>query len=193
MQKSPGRRSIKQIAEAYNGDMQLIVYYAGHGVPNEKSKEAYLLPVDADGRQTEICYPLSRFYQELGSLNSKNVTVFLDACFSGSQRGEGMLASARGVVIKPKIDNLQGNVVVFSAATGSETAYPYEEKGHGLFTYFLLKKLHDTKGDCTLKELSEYIKTNVRQQSVVINRKSQTPTIVPSPSLMSSWETLKLK
>lgn len=88
---------------------------------------------------------------------------------------------------------LSGNVVVFSAATGSETAYPYEEKGHGLFTYFLLKKLRDTKGDCTLGELGEYIQTNVRQQSVVVNRKSQTPTVVPSQSLMENWKSMKLK
>jgi len=62
-----------------------------------------------------------------------------------------------------------------------------------MFTYFLLKKLHDTKGNCTLGELSEYIQTNVRRQSVVVNRKSQTPTIVPSQTLMNSWKTMKLK
>ena len=186
-------RDIKQIAEAFKGDIQLIVYYAGHGIPNEQSKEAYLLPVDADGRETTICYPLSKLYQELSSLKLKNVTVFLDACFSGSQRGEGMLASARGVAIKPKASAPQGSMVVFSAATDDETAYPYKEKGHGLFTYFLLKKLRDTKGDCTLGELSEYVQTNVRQQSVVFNRKSQTPTVVPSQTLTNSWQTLKLK
>ena len=184
---------IRNIAQAYNGDINVIFYYAGHGIPNESTRDAFLLPVDANGQQTEACYPLSRLYKELGELGAKNVTVFLDACFSGSQRGEGMLASARGVVVVPKIDNLQGNVVVFSAATGSETAYPYEEKGHGLFTYFLLKKLRDTKGDCTLGELGEYIQTNVRQQSVVVNRKSQTPTVVPSQSLMENWKTMKLK
>ena len=187
-------RDIKEIADAYEGDMQLIVYYAGHGVPNEQNKEAYLLPVDVDGRHTEEdCYPLSKFYKELGELKSKSVTVFLDACFSGAQRGEGMLASVRGVAIKPKDNTPQGNMVVFSAATGDETASPYNEKGHGLFTYFLLKKLRESKGDCTLGELGEYVQKSVRQQSVVINRKSQTPTIVPSQSLKNSWQTLKLK
>ena len=63
----------------------------------------------------------------------------MDACFSGSRRENGMIVSARGVAIKPKKDIVTGNVVVFSAADGSETAYPYKEKGHGLFTYFLLK------------------------------------------------------
>lgn len=184
---------IKNIAKAYNGDINIIFYYAGHGIPDETTRDAFLLPVDANGQQTEACFPLSRLYRELGELGTKNVTVFLDACFSGTQRGDGMLASARGVFVVPRIENLQGNIVVFSAATGEETAYPYEEKGHGLFTYFLLKKLHDTKGNCTLGELSEYIQTNVCRQSVVVNRKSQTPTIVPSQALMNSWRTMKLK
>ena len=184
---------VKKIAEAYNGDINVIFYYAGHGVPNESTKDAFLLPVDADGQQTEVCYPISRLYKELGAFGAKNVVVFMDACFSGAQRGEGMLASARGVALKAKAEAPQGNMVVFSAATGDETAYPYKEKGHGMFTYFLLKKLQESKGDCTLQELGEYIQTNVRQQSVVINRKSQTPTVVPSAGIGESWKTMKLK
>ena len=184
---------IKQIAEAYSGNINLVFYYAGHGIPNESTKDAYLLPVDADGQQTEACYPLSRLYKELGALKAKNVVVFIDACFSGAQRGEGMLASARGVALKAKAETPQGNMVVFSAASGDETAYPYKEKGHGLFTYFLLKKLQESKGECTLGELGEYIQTNVRQQSVVANRKSQTPTVTPSQGVADTWKTMKLK
>lgn len=184
---------IKRIADVYNGDIKVIFYYAGHGVPNEATKDAFLLPVDANGQNTDVCYPVSRLYKELGELGAKNVTVFMDACFSGSQRGEGMLASARGVALKAKASAPKGNMVVFSAATGDETAFPYREKGHGLFTYFLLKKLRDTKGDCTLGELGEYIQTNVRQQSVVVNRKSQTPTVVPSTTIAGNWKGIKLK
>lgn len=188
-----GIADIKRIAEAYKGNLSVIFYYAGHGIPNESTKDAYLLPVDADGLQTEACYPLSRLYMELGSLGAKNVIVFMDACFSGSQRGDGMLASARGVALKAKSETPQGNMVVFSAASGDETAYPYQEKGHGLFTYYLLKKLQESKGNCTLGDLGEYIQTNVTQQSVVINRKSQTPTVNASSSLGESWKKMKLK
>ena len=165
---------IKMIAEAFNGDINVIFYYAGHGVPNEQSKDAFLLPVDADGRETEACYPVSRLYRELSNLGANNVIVFLDACFSGCLRGEGMLASARGVALKTKAETPQGNMVVFSAAQGDETAYPYDEKNHGLFTYFLLKKLRDSKGDCTLGELGDYIQRNVRQKSIVVNQKPNT-------------------
>ena len=183
---------IKEIADAYNGDMNVIFYYAGHGIPNEKDQTAYLLPTDADGKSTEVCFPLARLYKELGELNAKSVIVFMDACFSGAQRGKGMLASARGVAIKAKEQKPMGKLVVLTAASGEETAYPYNEKGHGMFTYFLLKKLNESKGDCSLGELAEYIKTNVKRQSIVTNRKSQTPTTIFSDAVKDEWMGYKL-
>lgn len=183
---------IKEIANAYNGDMNVIFYYAGHGIPNEKDQTAYLLPTDADGKSTEVCFPLARLYKELGELNAKSVIVFMDACFSGAQRGNGMLASARGVAIKAKEQKPMGKLVVLTAASGEETAYPFKEKGHGLFTYFLLKKLNETKGECSLGELSDYITTNVKRQSIVINRKPQTPAIIFSDSVKDEWMNYKL-
>jgi len=186
-------KDIQSIADAYHGEINVIFYYAGHGIPAENTKEAYLLPVDADGTQPEACYPLSLLYKKLEGLKAKSTLVFMDACFSGAQRGEGMLASARGVVLKPKFDAPQGNMVVFSAAQGDETAYPYKQKGHGLFTYFLLKKLQDTKGAVTLGDLSNYVTSNVSQQSIVVNRKSQTPTVVPSANVGDGWKGMTLK
>lgn len=183
---------IKSIAAAYNGDISVLFYYAGHGIPNEKNSDACLLPVDADGKQMDVCYPVSKLYSELGSMGVQRVVVFLDACFSGARRGEGMLHSARGVAIKAKPTTPQGNMVVFSAASGDETAYPYNEKGHGMFTYFLLKKLQESKGDCSLGELGLFVEQNVKQQSVVINRKSQTPTVIPSSSYSTRWKEEKL-
>lgn len=186
-------RDIRQISEAYKGNINVIFYYAGHGVPNESNHNAYLLPVDVDGSQTDLCLSVSKLYQELNSLNARSVIVFLDACFSGAQRGEGTLMAARGVAIKAKPATPQGNMVVFSAASGDETAYPYKEKGHGLFTYYLLKKLQETKGDVTLGELGRYIVDNVTKESVVSNGKSQTPTVVPSDNVVNGWENMKLR
>ena len=186
-------KDIKDIAEAYSGDLNVIFYYAGHGIPNEQGSDAYLLPIDADARVSAASLPLSTLYKELGSMNARSVLLFMDACFSGSKRGDGMLASARGVAIKVKELPLNGNMVVFSAATGNETAFPYNEQEHGLFTYFLLKKLKESGGNCTLGELMDYIQKNVRRQSVVINRKSQTPTVSPSAAMQGVWEGMKLR
>lgn len=184
---------IKTISEVYNGDIRVIFYYAGHGVPDEATRNAYLLPVDARSQQLKTCYPIEKLYAELGSLKAHSVTLLLDACFSGSQRGDGMLMSARGVALKPRTDEPKGNMVAISAATGEETAYPYAEKRHGMFTYYLLSKLQESGGDVTLGELCDYIITKVSQQSVKVNRKQQTPTVMPSPEIETSWRTLPLR
>lgn len=185
---------IKAIADAFDGNVHSIIYYAGHGVPDEKKSTAYLLPID--GSSSDIAttgYSLEKLYSELGSLKCKSVTVFLDACFSGSKREGDMLASARGVAIKTKNEEPKGNLIVFAAATGDETAHQYSEKGHGLFTYFLLKQLLNSKGSSTLGELFDYISTQVKRQSVVVNNKRQTPTVSYSAQIGDAWRTISLK
>lgn len=186
-------KDIRQIARAYKGDINVIFYYAGHGVPNEADRSAYLLPIDVDGTQTELCLSVDRLYDELNDMHANGVYVFMDACFSGSKRGEGMLASARGVALKTKTSLPKGKMVVFSAASDDQTAYPYREKGHGLFTYFLLKKFQETKGNVTLGELGDYLAEMVAQHSAVVNRKAQTPTAMPSASLTDTWRNLRLR
>ena len=184
---------LEDVIAVYHGDAKVIFYYAGHGIPDEQNKSAYLLPIDGYGSDVTTGYALEDLYKALGSLPSKSVTVFLDACFSGAKRDGDMLASARGVAIKVKQATPVGNIVVFSAAQGDETAYPYKEEEHGLFTYYLLKKLQKTKGNVTLGELSDYIKTQVERQSIVINGKLQSPSFVSTATIANSWKKWTLK
>ena len=170
-----------------------IFYYAGHGIPNEKDMSAYLLPIDGIGSDAGSAFSLKELMSHLSAIESESITVFLDACFSGSNRDGGMLASARAVALEVKQTAPKGNVVVFSAAQGSETAYPYTDMRHGMFTYYLLKKLKETQGDITLGDLSDYLTTEVSRQSFVKNGKTQTPTVTPSLNIQSQWRDMKLK
>jgi hypothetical protein len=184
---------LKQVITANNGQAKVIFYYAGHGIPDEATKTAYLLPVDGYGSDVSTGYSLKELYDMLSALSSQSVMVFLDACFSGTKREGDMLASARGVAIKVKSNEPKGKLVVFSAAQGDETAYPYKEQRHGMFTYYLLKKLQETKGEATLGEISDYVTSEVRKQSIVINGKMQTPTLTSSSAIGESWRNWKLK
>jgi hypothetical protein len=184
---------LKQVITANNGQAKVIFYYAGHGIPDEATKTAYLLPVDGYGTDVSTGYSLKELYDMLSGLPSQSAMVFLDACFSGTKREGDMLASARGVAIKVKPNEPKGKLVVFSAAQGDETAYPYKEQRHGMFTYYLLKKLQETKGEATLGEISDYVTSEVRKQSIVINGKMQTPTLTSSSAIGESWRNWKLK
>lgn len=184
---------INQIASVYGKSSKLIVYYAGHGIPDEATHSAYLLPIDGYLSDLTTCYSLNNLYNSLGEMPSSQIVVLIDACFSGSMRGDGMLASARGVAIKAKPETASGNMIILSASQGDETAYSIKEQGHGLFTYYLLKKLQETKGDVSLGILANFIKENVMKKSLVINGKLQTPTIIPSDSVSDCWENWTLR
>jgi hypothetical protein len=185
-------RWIEDVIKAYNGEAQVYVYYAGHGMPGESDKNAYLLPTDGNSSITRTAIKLDELYSGLSASPSKSVTVFLDACFSGAAR-EGSLTKGRGVKIVPRENELTGNLVVFSATSADETALPYNDKGHGLFTYYLLKKLQDSQGNVTLYDLSSYVIDNVKRESIVVNNKAQNPKVNSSSSLQSTWQNLKLK
>lgn len=184
---------LQDIGDAYQGsDFNIMFYYVGHGLPDDDGKKSYILPVDIDPRQVSICMPLEKIYADLGNLGAKNVTVMVDACFSGTNHGDGMLVpQSMGVAMRPKAASPVGNMVVLTAAEGNETAFPYEEKSHGLFTYWLLKKLQETSGKVTFGELSDYIIDNVKKTSVTVNRKPQTPTVATSPQLSGIWRNLQ--
>ena len=184
---------LKNICDKYDGEASVIFYYAGHGIPDESDKSSYLLPADGDGRlANETGYKLDELYGKLGSMPAKSVTVLLDACFSGANRDGQMLASARGVAVRALPGAPQGNTVVFSAAQGNETALPDEQEGHGMFTYYLLKKLQETKGDITLNDLSQYVIKEVGKRSAVKD-KVQTPNVNSAPAVQSQWQNWKLR
>ena len=141
----------------------------------------------------ETVIKLEDLYNRLNTSPVQSVTIFLDACFSGSVCNDCILAKARGVKIQPKPDVMKGNLIVFSAATGDETAFPYEDKQHGLCTYFLLKKLQDTEGNANYQTLSDYFIENVKKQSVLVNNKTQIPQVNTSPAVNDTWQMMKLK
>ena len=182
---------LERVVKVKQQEARAIVYYSGHGMPDEDSKKAYLLPVD--GYSTEPTSGLSTeaLYKRLGAMPSSQTLVFLDACFSGSKREGDMMKAARGVAIKAKSAPVSGNMVVFSAAQGNETAYPLTSKGHGLFTYFVLEKLQKSGGEVTLGELSDYVTKQVAETSIVVNEKSQTPTVT-APVGSNDWRNWKM-
>ncbi|MFR9603451.1 MAG: leucine-rich repeat protein [Rikenellaceae bacterium] len=183
---------LKKVLDVYKQDANAIFYYSGHGIPNEATGDAFLLPTDCQGSDFQYAYSINRLYSELGEAGAGSVTYFIDACFSGTHRKGDMMVAARGVAIKAKSGVLSGNSVAFAAASGDETAFAFNEKGHGMFTYFLLKKLQETKGQVSYGELANYIQQNVKQKSIVISPRLQSPNTIASTSANENWQSWKL-
>jgi len=176
---------ITRLAER-DAQAEIVFYFSGHGFPDENTKEPYLIPVDVNASSLRDALSLYELYGKLTATGANRVTVFLDACFSGGGRNAGLIAS-RGIRVTPKKDALTGNIVVFSATSADQTALPYSEKQHGMFTYYLLKKFKDSRGECSYSELYDYLNRNVGNSSLRVNRKDQTPEVNTSPQVQDSW------
>jgi len=177
------------LAQLKEGRASLIFYFSGHGLPDEETRDPYLMPVDIGGSDVKSAIGLNGLYKELTKYPARRVTVILDACFSGGARNQGLIA-LKGVKIKPKeAPPLSGNLIVMSSSSADESSTVYKEKNHGMFTYFLLKKLQSTQGAVSYKNLFDDVLSNVRLESVTVNNKNQTPQISGSPDVQSTWET----
>ena len=181
---------LSALAQAYEGEAKLVFYYAGHGLPKEGTDEPYLIPVDVSSSNLDYAIKLEDVFNKLTEHSSERVTVFLDACFTGGARNQPLVA-ARGVRIKPKSPFVMGNLVVFSASSEDQTAHPYKEKAHGMFTYYLLKALQVSNGEMSYGELEEFIRTNVMRKSVLVNNKVQSPEVKVSPVFEYSWHEMR--
>ncbi|MCF8364946.1 MAG: caspase family protein [Bacteroidales bacterium] len=178
---------ISKLAAKSGQEAEILFYYAGHGLPDETSKEPYIIPVDVSGSNLNSAIKLADVYKSFSETGAQRITVFLDACFSGGGRDAGLLA-ARGVKVKPREEMVSGNMVVFSASSGEQSSLPYRNEQHGMFTYFLLKKLQETKGNITYGRLADFVKNQVSIESLRINSKEQDPTVQVSLTVNVFWE-----
>ncbi len=163
-------------------DSTVFIYYSGHGAPNPKTGDAFLVPYDGDPSFIDQTgYSLRRLYENLGKLQVKEVIVALDSCFSGAGGKSVIAKGAKPLVMNMEHDIIPvKNMIVLSASSGDQISSAYEEKGHGLFTYFMLKGIKD-EGNASgveIGELFNYIKPQVERIARKVYNNEQSPQLV---------------
>ena len=160
-------------------------YFSGHGAPDPAKGNSYLIPWDGDPSfLISSAYSVQRLYSKLEELNAREVVVALDACFSGiwsrSIIAPGLRPLVR-TVETPLMD--KSKLSVLTAARSDEVAGSIDERGHGLFTYYVLKGLQgeasDSSGRLTLGGLHSFVQKKVQSEARRQNR-DQTPQIFSS-------------
>lgn len=161
----------------------VFVYYSGHGAPDTKTGQAYLVPVDAEPKFLETGgYPVKQLYAALNRLPAKEVILALDSCFSGGGGRSVLPEGARPMVITADPGVFpQGKVILFGAAAGDEISMGLKEQRHGLFTYYFLKGLSGEAKNAskavTVKGLYDYLKPLVQDEARRQNQE-QTPVLL---------------
>ena len=157
----------------------VFIYFSGHGAPNPQNGDAYILPFDGDPAFIEETgYSLKKLYSSLQSLPAKNIIVALDACFSGAG---GKSISAKGTRALVRIEkNYAKNIAILTASSENQVSSTYDEKKHGVFTYFLLKSIKDMVRQYPNKKIElgalyDDLKPNVISVSRKLYNNEQTP------------------
>ena len=127
-------------------------------------------------------------FNEIKDLKPKSVTIFLDACYTGSSRdNEILLADARPVkIVADEEQDVPNNFTIFSASKNSQISSGLKKAKHGIFSYFLMKGLEgnaDTNKDnkITNGELLSYLDLNVSQKAAELGRE-QNPSLSGDPN-----------
>lgn len=175
----------------------VFVYFSGHGAPNAKTGQAYLVPFDGDPVFLESTgYSLNRLYQKLSDLPAKEIVVVLDSCFSGAGGRSVIAKGMRPIITEVKSPVLaNGKTLLIAASTGEQVSSTYELKHHGLLTYFFLKGLHgdgDTNKDGKIEvtELFEYLRPQVEKTARREFNNDQTPQLLGSPEAIDKGVSL---
>jgi len=177
---------------AVKGQSEVFVYYSGHGAPDPNTNQGYLVPADCDPNTVALNgYPLQLLMNNLQKLiedkQVKQVTVVLDACFSGSSEAGSLLKNVSPVSVRLKDQDVGSDkMTVFSSTSGDQLSNWYPEMRQSLYTYFFLKGLKgeadiDKNHVITALELHQYVADEVNGVPYwakrLHNGRSQTPTI----------------
>ena len=165
---------------------ELIFYYAGHGIADTISKAPYIMPIDIMPKDFHNAISLEFLYRNIWESRSNRSIVIFDASFNNGGRMMG-LRGPSAKKINSRSEVISGNTIVFSAAKGKYSANSYKEKRHGLFTYYFLKSLQETKGNINLLQLKDYLIKNLSNNS---NKKIiiQIPETHPSIAVKRAWQ-----
>ncbi len=147
---------------------RLFFFYAGHGIPAQNQNGApFILAHDMGtgfASQDEDM-KLSNVWRDLTASGQGEVIAFLDSCFSGNADKRWVYkGTAPGLLVREPIDRVTSDrLLIFSAGNEKQFANYYPEKGHRLFSYFLIKGL--IEGKTSPDDLHQYVRTHVSSVS----------------------------
>lgn len=166
------------------GVSSVFIYYAGHGAPDLESAEAYFVPVDANPQFIKSNgFRLQTFYDNLGKIPARRMTIVLDSCFSGNSEKGMLFKNISPALVKVKKE-FQGpaNATVITSAAADQVSAWYPEKKHSLFTYFFLKGLQggadkNNDGRITVGEMQTCLKEQVPYMARRLSGNEQSPVV----------------
>jgi len=172
-------------------DSEIIVYYSGHGMPDEQTKDPYLIPVDISGLNVSQGISLKELMTRLNNKPHRKIDFIIDACFSGLGKSKP-LAEVKGISVVPVNPELGDNMILISSSSSNESSVVDDDNQHGLFTYHLLKILKESEGKSDIQTLFDKLSKDVGLSAIRKYNKVQTPSILLGKNIKASKSTIRL-
>lgn len=182
---------LERLMDLDGQDSEIIVYYSGHGMPDEITKDPYLIPVDISGLNVNQGISLKDFMKRIGNKPHKKISFVIDACFSGLGKSKP-LSEIKGITVVPVNPELSDQMVLLSSSSSNESSVVDDDNQHGLFTYHLLKILKETEGSITIENLYSRLSKEVGLSAIKKHNKIQTPSILLGSKIKPEQTSIKL-
>ena len=167
-------RGISKYLGMASYDDLVLIFMAGHGVKDKQTGSYYFLPYDAtpDSLMTRgLLWSTFDEAQKRLASNVSKVMLWLDTCHAGAMK-VAMRGAEAGEELSQVLRTGEGTFIIAASKPGeeSEESKDYrlegEKKGHGAFTYAVLKGLKmeadvDHDSSVSISELSSYVAKHV--------------------------------
>jgi hypothetical protein len=147
---------------------QLVLYYAGHGVPGKDGKSAYLLAQDGGpGSYEEPALRLEQLYADIAKSRVGAAMLFIDACFSGrSGKDSIVFEGIAPILVTPKQSFPDSQrLAVMTAGRGDQFSNQNKDSGHRLFSYHLMRAMLETSPSLEIGSLHNRLRQRVLDDS----------------------------
>ena len=172
--------SLNALLEKVESSDSIYFYFSGHGIPStEDNNHPYMLPTDRIPRYISKVgfFKLDNIYQKLIASKAAKVIAFMDSCFSGRADGNNVFGqmTASSVTLGPRSVGVDfgSKMAVLTAGTAEQYSGALEERGHRVFSYYLIKALLDHP--TTFAELATQVKADVTRATRAAGELKQTP------------------
>lgn len=142
----------------------LIVYYAGHGLLDER-QNGYWIPTDAQSDDKKSWISNDAITNFMSSMNAKHVMVIADSCYSGTMSGSAIRPFPEEVAENDLLFTSRVKARTVMTSGGLQPVLDSGGNGHSIFAAALLDVLKENDGVMEGYRLFKALEQQVRLRS----------------------------